>query len=299
VGSTPTPGTHLGAGRRRARARLTLGFWLSDACLIGVQSALVVLPRGRVPAVVAGLAGRLVGRGWALVPLGSIVGVVIAIRAAGATADGLTWLALLAVPPLAAGALGAVMRGSRPQLALLTILLFALAWWRRETLVGEGAAVALSALSCVTLGVLLTAVAPRTWLKVGIVAMAAVDAYLVGTELLQPANDLLNAAAPPAHLPQLQRALFGDALIGYGDLFVAGVFGAIVAAERVESSAGGAAWRWGLTVLALAAAFDLLFLVVDVLPATVPVAVALLLREWVRKREIRRKVATFAAATVS
>ena len=62
--------------------------------------------------------------------------------------------------------------------------------------------------------------------------MAAVDAYLVGTELLQPANDVLNAAAPPAHLPQLQRALFGDALIGYGDLFVAGVFGAIMAAER-------------------------------------------------------------------
>ena len=90
----------------------------------------------------------------------------------------------------------------------------------------------LSALSCVTLGVLLVAVAPRGWLKVGIVAMAAVDAYLVGTQLLQPANDVLNAAAPPAHLPQLQRALFGDALIGYGDLFVAGVFGAIVAAEQ-------------------------------------------------------------------
>ena len=129
----------------------------------------------------------------------------------------------------------------------------------------------LSALSCVTLGVLLTAVAPRGWLKVGIVAMAAVDAYLVGAELLQPANDVLNAAAPPAHLPQLQRALFGDALIGYGDLFVAGVFGAIVAAERRGAGrAGDAPWRWALVVLALALAFDLLFLVVDVLPATVP-----------------------------
>ena len=124
------------------------------------------------------------------------------------------------------------MRGGRPPLALLAIPLFALAWWRRETLLGEGAAVLLSALSCVTLGVLLAAVAPRGWLKVGIVAMAAVDAYLVGSSLLQPANDVLNAAAPPAHLPQLQRALFGDALIGYGDLFVAGVFGAIVAAEQ-------------------------------------------------------------------
>lgn len=258
---------------------MSLGFWISDVCLVGVQSALVALPRDHPPALLARLVRRFSGRGWALVPLASIVLVVVAIGAANAVADGLAWLALIAVPPLAAAALGATMRGARPPLALLAIPLFALAWWRRETLLGEGAAVLLSALSCVTLGVLLTAVAPRGWLKLGIVAMAAVDAYLVGTELLQPANDVLNAAAPPAHLPQLQRALFGDALIGYGDLFVAGVFGAIVAAEARD-----AAWRWALVVLALALVFDLLFLAVDVLPATVPVALALLLREWLHRR---------------
>lgn len=278
---------------------MSLAFWISDACLLGVQSALVALARGQPPAALEQLARRLSARGWALVPLASIVLVVVAIRAAGATADGLAWLALIAVPPLAAAALGATMRGGRPLLALLVLPLFALAWWQREALVGEGTAVLLSALSCVTLGVLLTAVTPRGWLKLGIVAMAIVDAYLVGSELLQPANAVLNAAAPPAHLPQLQRALFGDALIGYGDLFVAGAFGAIVAAEWEESSTAGAPWRWALVVLVLALAFDLLFLVVDVLPATVPVALALLLRESVRKREIRRKAATFAAATVS
>jgi hypothetical protein len=266
---------------------VTLGFWLSDVCLVGVQSALVALPRGRAPARVQGLARRLSGRGWALVPLASIVLVVVAIGAAGATADGLAWLALIAVPPLAAAALGTTMRGGRPSLALLAIPLFALAWWRRETLLGEGAAVLLSALSCVTLGVLLSAVAPRGWLKLGIVAMAAVDAYLVGSSLLQPANDVLNAAAPPAHLPQLQRALFGDALIGYGDLFVAGVFGAIVAAEERDAGRDRAPWRWALVVLGLALAFDLLFLAVDVLPATVPVALALLLREGLRRRDVR------------
>jgi hypothetical protein len=265
---------------------VTLAFWVSDACLVGVQSALVALPCGRLPAGrgrvrLEALARRLSGRGWALVPLASIVLVVAAIRAADATADGLAWLALIAVPPLAAAALGAAMRGGRAPLALLAAPLFALAWWRRGTLAGEAAAVALSALSCVTLGVLLTAVAPRGWLKVGIVLMALVDAYLVGSELLQPANDVLNAAAPPAHLPQLQRALLGDALMGYGDLFVAGVLGAIVAAE------GGHQGRWALAVLALALAFDLLFLAFDVLPATVPVALALLLREWLRRRETR------------
>jgi hypothetical protein len=279
---------------------VTLGFWLSDVCLVSVQSALVALPRGQAPAAVERLARRLSGRGWALVPLASIVLVVVAIGAASAVADGLAWLALFAVPPLAAAALGATMRGARPSLALLAVPLFALAWWRRETLLGEGAAVLLSALSCVTLGVLLTAVAPRGWLKLGIVAMAAVDAYLVGTELLQPANDVLNAAAPPAHLPQLQRALFGDALIGYGDLFVAGVFGAIVAVEARYARPGDTTWRWALVVLVLALAFDLLFLTVDVLPATVPVALALLLREEVHRRaKKRRKGATIAAATVS
>ncbi|MBS1868123.1 MAG: hypothetical protein JSS99_00495 [Actinobacteria bacterium] len=277
---------------------MTLGFWISDACLVGVQSALVALPRGRAPAPLERLAQRLSGRGWALVPLASIVFVVVAIGAASAVADGLAWLALIAVPPLAAGALGATMRGGRPWLAPLVVPLFALAWWRRGTLVGEAAAVLLSALSCVTLGVLLTAVAPRGWLKAGIVAMAAVDAYLVATELLQPANDVLNAAAPPAHLPQLQRALLGDALMGYGDLFVAGVFGALVAAEARAERPGDAPWRWALVVLALALAFDLLFLVVDVLPATVPVALTLLLREGLRRRERRRAVSTRARAGI-
>lgn len=281
---------------------MTLGFWLSDAALVGVQSALVGIPRGRAPARVEALARRLSGRGWALVPLASIVFVVAAVGAASAVADGLSWLALVAVPPLAAAALGATMRGGRPWLAPLVVPLFALAWTDRGGLAGEGAAVVLSALSCVTLGVLLAAVAPHGWLKAGVVAMAAVDAYLVGTQLLQPANDVLNAAAPPAHLPQLQRALFGDALMGYGDLFVAGVFGAIVAAERLEDPSGGPPWRWALAVLAFALAFDLLFLAVDVLPATVPVALALLAREWARRRKRRtgaRKPATFGAATVS
>jgi len=259
---------------------VTLAFWASDAVLIGTQAAVVALPRGAAPAWAARLARRLRGRAWALVPLASIVGVVAAVRAAGATADGLAWLALLAVPPLAALALGGAMRGGRPALAALAAPLFALAWADRGGLAGEGAALALSALSCATLGVLLVAVAPRDWLKVGIVLMALVDAVLVGAELLQPANDVLNAAAPPAELPQLQRALFGDALIGYGDLFIAGVLGALVA----EQDGARSQRRVALLTLALAACFDALFLVLDVLPATVPVAAALLVHEAIRRR---------------
>jgi hypothetical protein len=256
---------------------MTTAFWASDAFLLAAQSAAVALPRGGAPGAVATLARRLASPWWALVPVASIVGAIFAIRAAGSTADALTWLALLAIPPLAAVALGWAMRGGRPALALLVAPLFALAWADRTGLAGEAAGVVLAALSCVTLGVLLAAVAPRSLLKVGIVLMAAADAALVTAQLLQPANDVLNAAAPPAGLPQLQRALFGDAVIGYGDLFIAGVFGAIVAAEAGADRA--APLRAALTTLVLAAAFDLLFLVLDVLPATVPVALALIATE--------------------
>jgi hypothetical protein len=248
---------------------VTLPFWASDVCLVAAQAATVALPaRRRIPVL-----DRLQSRWWSLVPLAAIVGVIFLIRGASNTANGLTYLALFAVPPLAALALAWAMRRSRPPLALLVLPLFALAWADRHGLAGEAALVALLLLSCVTLGVLLVQVAPLNWLKLGIVAMSIADTVLVIAQLLQPANDVLNAAAPGLGLPQLQRALFGSAIMGYGDFFVAGVFGAIVAAERGRR---GAAAR--LTLL-LALLFDLLFFFVDLLPATVPVALALVIRE--------------------
>jgi hypothetical protein len=248
---------------------VTLPFWASDVCLVAAQAATVALPaRRRIP-----LLDRLRSRWWSLVPLAAIVGVIFLIRGASNTANGLTYLALVAVPPLAALALAWAMRRSRPVLALLVLPLFALAWADRHGLPGEAASVTLLLLSCVSLGVLLVQVAPLNWLKLGIVAMAIADTVLVIAQLLQPANDVLNAAAPGLGLPQLQRALFGSAIMGYGDFFVAGVFGAIVAAERGRQ---GAAAR--LTLL-LALLFDLLFFAVDLLPATVPVALALVIRE--------------------
>jgi hypothetical protein len=258
---------------------VTLPFWASDGCLVATQAAAVALPaRRRIP-----LLDGLRSRWWGLVPLAAIVAAVFGIRAASDSADGLTYLALVAVPPLAALALAWAARRGDPRLALLVLPVFALAWADRKGLAGEGAGVALLALSCVSLGVLLAQVAPLGWLKFGIVAMSIADTVLVIAQLLQPANDVLNAAAPGLGLPQLQRALFGSAVMGYGDFFVAGVFGAIVAAERGRQ---GAAAR--LTLL-LAFAFDLLFFAVDLLPATVPVALALVLRELHSRRSARTR----------
>lgn len=248
-----------------------------------LQAACVAAPRA---APRLRLAERLHGPVWAIVPIASIVLVVFAIRFVSNTATGLTWLALIAVPPLAAGALGWAMRGSRPWAAVIAAPLFALAWAVKDSLAGEAAAALLSALSCVTLGVLLAAVTPASWLKVGILLMAAADTWLVLNDLLQAPNAILVAATPPAGLPQFQNVLFGNALMGYGDVFVAGVLGAILANRWHRQ------WRAAALTLVISALFDLLFLVLNTLPATVPVALALIVLEVENRSRLRRSEAT-------
>jgi hypothetical protein len=253
---------------------VALPFIPSDAGLLALQAGCIAGPRA-VPRL--RLFERLSGPVWALVPIASIVVVIFAIRYVSDTATGLTYLALVAVPPLAAGALGWAMRGARPWLALVAVPLFVIAWVFRTSLAGEAAAALLSALSCVTLGVLLAAVTPPGWLKVGIVLMAAADTWLVVSDLLQAPNATLSAAHPAAGLPRLQSELFGSAAMGYGDLFVAGLLGAVLA-SNVRLQRGAA-----LLTLVLAALFDLLFFVVDELPATVPVALTVIVVEvWSR-----------------
>lgn len=242
----------------------------------------MALPRRWAPARLQGLQSGW----WALVPAISVIGfVAIGSAAEAASATALTYIALVAVPLLAALALGWLMHGARPLLVLLVPAAFALAWADRGGLAGESAATALSALSCVALGAMIAAVTPTRWLALGIVAMALADSALVISDLLQQPNNALNAAHPPAGLPRLQAELFGSAEMGYGDLFVAGVLGGLLAwfaaderdGARVLAGAGTLQSRGGLLVALLAIAFDLLFFAVDELPATVPVALGLLI----------------------
>jgi hypothetical protein len=258
---------------------VTTRFIVANAVLITAQAGLVALPGRGVPAPLE----RFGGRAWALVLPLSIAVVVAAIAVEPHVADGLTWLAFVAIPPLAAAALGWAAHGARPWLALLAAPLFALAWAGTGSLAGDAAAAALTALSCVTLGRLLAGVVPGLWLKAGIVAMAAVDAVLVFGEQLQGPNAVLNAAVPAQGLPQLQYLDLHHASMGYGDVFVAGVLGGVLAAERARQL------PVALLVLGLSIAWDALFFAVDTLPATVPVAAGLLIAEAARRR--RRAVA--------
>jgi hypothetical protein len=258
-----------------------LPFWISIALLSLVQGVVVALPRGaRVPA------GRLQARGWAAIPPASVLAfVAIAALAQRASAEALTYLALLAVPLLATLALAWLLPPARAWPALAVPALFALAWIDRGGLPGEGAALVLSALSCVTLGALIAWVTPRRWLEAGIVAMALADTALVVSDLLQKPNNALNAAHPAAGLPRLQSAAFGGAVMGYGDLFIAAALGALLALAGDRALQRGAAL---LTAL-LALCFDVLFVFVDELPATVPVALALLLLSARRRPAAARR----------
>jgi hypothetical protein len=219
------------------------------------------------------------------VPALSIVVVIGIVALWGESATVLSWLALAAVPPFAALALGWLVHGGRPEWAAAVPALFLIAWAAPGTLLGEAAATALTALGCVGLGWLLVGVAPAAWLKLGIYAMAVVDTWFVATELLQGPNAVLTAAAPSG-LPRLQAIHFGSALMGFGDLFVAATLGCLLA------SSPGTQRRAALLVAILALLFQLLFLVFDTLPATVPVALALALTELRQRRDPRPRTPT-------
>ena len=258
-------------------------FAVSIAALGLVQAGLVALPAAR-PAP-----GWLVGFGsrwWALVPALSIVVVIGVVNFYSDSATALTYLALAAVPPLAAVALGWLVHGARPGWALAAIPLFALAWAAKGGLAGEAAALALSGLACIALGWLLVSIVPAYWLRLGVYAMAAIDTWFVTADLLQGPNSVLTAAAPAAGLPRLQAVHFGAAQMGFGDLFIAALVGCLLAPTPADGpishvidrfSSRRRQWVGAGLVAGLALGFDLLFFAVDTLPATVPVAVALAL----------------------
>lgn len=252
-----------------------LPFWLSIGFLSLVQAVLVAAPK----APATHLLDRLRSRWWALVLPLSIVVVISAIAIDSASARFLTYLALVAVPPLAAAALAWLIRGARLEFALAVLPLFALAWAARGALGGEAAALALSALACVSLGWLVACVVPAPWLKLGIYLMAAVDTWLVASDLLQSPNAVLNTVAPGGGLPRLQLASFGSAVMGFGDLFVAATLGALLASHSRRLQLRGAALAAILCV-----AFDLLFFAVDELPSTVPIALTLACLEVLSRR---------------
>ena len=206
---------------------------------------------------------------FAALPLLALVGVVFWLRASPDGAVTLAKLALLGVPLLA---LIAAARTGRIALALMLAMLV-VTLRDGHSLAGQVAALGMIAASCTVLGALLVEVTPPRWLGAGIAATAAVDLVLVASGLLAPATLALDSAGVTESLPQLQRVELGPLTMGYADLFLPALVGALLATQ-VRTR------RWvALLTLCFALAAGSLFLVTDRLPATVPVALALLVVE--------------------
>jgi len=228
-------------------------FDLDTSLLDAAQAACVALPAAGVPAALS----RFGGRGWALLaPLSILVSVgLIVVLEAGA--DVITWIALLLAPPGCALALGWAAHGARPWLAVLAVPALAAAIAAPDGPLGRVGRLFLIVGSVVTAGRLLAGAAPLTLLKIGVVAMAGIDAIAIFGDLFGSQNSQFNAAAPAPGLPRLQVADIGDVSTDYGDYFVAGLVGGILAADHRPQVAAA------IATFVLAQAWNQLFLVVD------------------------------------
>jgi hypothetical protein len=109
--------------------------------------------------------------------------------------------------------------------------------------------------------------------------MAVVDSVFIFGGFFHEQNAMFNAAAPAEGLPRLQVADVGHTSTDYGDFFIAGVVGAILAVERWPQLLAAA------LTFAAAELWNQLFLVTDSLPNTVPPAAVLVGFElWSRRR---------------
>merc|ERR1719487_1942306 len=96
--------------------------------------------------------------------------------------------------------------------------------------------------------------------RFALVLTAVIDAILVFSNTLQGPNSKINHAKPVIHgfnLPQLQYLTFDGWLIGYEDVFVAAVFGALLAEEGASLQKQ---WAAAAVTLALSLCFSFLFL---------------------------------------
>lgn len=225
------------------------------------------------------------GRGalWIAVPA-ALLAAGVAIT--DAVPQGPHLLALLATfgTPLLAAA-GGVLRGSRrwwlwpPPAVGLWVLA-----WLGSGLLQDGAGLVLIAAACVAAASAAALVAPARALRVGLVALAALDVVLVwGTSGVQQATNALQSTPLPqaagTPLPSLQQATFGSALMGWLDLLAPALLGVVVAGRRKLAAAlatGLAAGLWGL-----------LLLVTSQVAATVPVLAGLALAADAGRRRLR------------
>lgn len=174
-------------------------------------------------------------------------------------------IAAFGVPALAALA---TMRLSRRGWPAIVAALLATAIIFPQDLVGQVATLALLVLSAVAIGSHVPRLGHPTALAAGAAALALADVILVLTGPVNAAADALDSVTF-AHLPSFGVAVVGDVHMGYGDLLIAAIAGAVAA-----RTPGGAS-RVGLLTLVLFLAEAALLAGPTAYPATIPVVGAL------------------------
>jgi hypothetical protein len=246
---------------------LSLAFSLQNA-VTGVPAAtleagLVIVPQ---PQPFQRL-GRLRSPLWSALLPGSIIVGTFGLIALPRTASTTLMASAVTTPLLALVALVSVVRARKLLLPLAAIAgaLAVLA----TGLAGQLGAAVMTALACLAIGAVLQRLIPAGWLLAGVVAMSAADIALLASGFGYHQTVLLAAAASNFHGPSFTGARVGGTTIGYPDLFLAALLGTYLA--------GGKAQRLGALLLGgLVVAYDSLLSPGVLLPATVPIALTLL-----------------------
>jgi hypothetical protein len=200
-------------------------------------------------------------------PVGFVAIVTLLAGVPGA-ATAVAGLAVIAVPLLAAIAGARLSRTGRRAWGWVSVPLMVAALLWPDHVAGQLASLGLLVLSCVALGAVLNIVGDARALAFGVAALAVADVVLLLLGPIGAATDAL-ASVHFNSLPGFQQAVVGTSTMGYGDLFVAGVAGAIAARTP------GAARRVAVLTLALGLTESILLAGHGPYPSTVPVVVAL------------------------
>jgi hypothetical protein len=241
-----------------------------------LEAGLIFVPQARPLGRLSALRSPL----WAgLLPASIVLG-TFGLIAAPRTAPATLMIAAVTTPLLALAAIIVVVRAR-----LLVLPLAALAGGLSILaggFAGQLGAAVITALACLTIGAALQRLIPGRWLLAGVLAMSVADVVLLALGFGYHQTVLLAAAARTFHGPSFTGARVGGTTIGYPDLFLAALLGTYLAAEGVQ--------RLGATVLVgLVVAYDSLLSPGVLLPATVPIALTLVVVLAVRRVASRRR----------
>src|SRR5581483_248806 len=112
----------------------------------------------------------------------------------------------------------------------------------------------LTALGALALGTALARLIPSRWILIGFAGMCAADVALLAAGVGQPAAADLVQAAGRMPGPVFDHAQLGPIALGYPDLVLAAILGALVAGQRGQRSAAALLNVLAATSLVLAPA---------------------------------------------